>query len=213
GTKVRPPARAADTPPADSDLARILRARAAALPGPTALNEVESKLLLHAYGIPLPEEMMVQTAAEAVDAARRIGFPVVLKAVSAAVPHKSDAGLGLLNLGDDAAAQSGFAPLRERCAKPNATLDGILVAQQVSGGTECVLGMSRDPEMGPVIMFGLGGIFVELFKDVSFAPAGLDRDQALAMLKATRAGRLIEGFRGSRPGDREALLDALVNLG
>ena len=73
--------------------------------------------------------------------------------------------------------------------------------------------MSRDPEMGPVIMFGLGGIFVELFKDVSFAPAGLDRDQALAMVKATRAGRLLDGFRGSKPGDRDALVDALVNLG
>jgi acetyltransferase len=209
--KPRPP-RAA-TAPADSDLARILRTRAAALPGPTALNEVESKSLLRAYGIPLPQEFMVTTAAEALDAARRIGVPVVLKAVSATVPHKSDAGLVLLDLRDDAAVQAGFAQLTERCARLNAALDGILVAHQVSGGTECVLGMSHDPEMGPVVMFGLGGIFVELFKDVSFAPAGLDRDQALAMVQATRAGRLIDGFRGSKPGDREALLEALVNLG
>jgi acetyltransferase len=199
--------------PADNDLVRILRKRAAALSAPTALNEVESKRLLAAYGIPLPQEAMVETTAEARDAARRIGFPVVLKAVASAITHKSDAGLVLLGLRDDAAVQSGFAQLTERCRALGARLDGILVAQQVSGGTECVLGVSRDPEMGPVVMFGLGGILVELFKDVSFAPAGLDREQAVAMVKGTRAGRLIEGFRGSRPGDHAALIDALVNLG
>jgi acyl-CoA synthetase (NDP forming) len=199
--------------PADNDLARVLRTRAAALDGPAALNEVESKRLLQAYGISVPQESMVRTAAEAIAAARRIGFPVVLKAVSAAITHKSDAGLVLLDLRDDTAVQSAFAQLTARCNALKAKLDGVLVAQQVSGGTECVLGISRDPEMGPVVMFGLGGIWVELFKDVSFAPAGLDRDQALAMVKATRAGRLIDGFRGAKPGDREALLDALVNLG
>jgi acetyltransferase len=100
-----------------------------------------------------------------------------------------------------------------QAGKLGATLDGVLVAQQITGGTECVLGLSRDPEMGPVVMFGLGGVFVELIKDVSFGAPGLDRDEALAMVKATRAGRLLEGFRGGKPGDRDALLDALVNLG
>src|SRR5262249_61458315 len=106
-----------------------------------------------------------------------------------------------------------YAALMTQAGKLEATLDGILVAQQIRGGTECVLGISRDLEMGPVVMFGLGGILVELIKDVSFGSPGLDRDEALAMVKATRAARLLEGFRGSRPGDLAALLDALVNLG
>jgi len=199
--------------PAESDLARILRTRAATLDQPTALNEVESKSLLRAYDIPVPKEYLVSTPAEALDAAHRTGFPVVLKAVSAAIPHKSDAGLVLLDCRDDAAVRAAHAQLTARVGALGANLDGILVAQQIAGGTECVLGIHRDPEMGPVLMFGLGGIWVELIRDVSFGAPGLDRDEALAMVKATRAGRLIDGFRGGKPGDRDALLDALVNLG
>ena len=89
----------------------------------------------------------------------------------------------------------------------------MLVAKQVAGGTEVVLGVQRDVEMGPVVMFGMGGVLVELFKDVSFAPATLDREQARAMVRATRAGRMLDGFRGRKPGDIDALCDALVNLG
>jgi acetyltransferase len=200
-------------PPADTETARRWRARAAALDGPTALNEVESKALLQEYGIPIPQERLVATAAEAEDAARAIGFPVVLKAVSSALPHKSDAGLVILNLADAAAVRQAAATLITRVAALAAPLDGILVAQQISGGTETVLGVQRDVEMGPVVMFGLGGVLVELFKDVSFAPASLDRRQALAMVQATRAGRLLEGFRGSKPGDVDVLCAALVDLG
>jgi acetyltransferase len=194
-------------------VARILRQRAAGLKQPTALNEVESKSLLRAYGIPLPQEYLVGSSAEAIEAAQRIGYPVVLKGVSAAIPHKSDAGLVRLDCRDDKAVATAYAGLMAQAGKLGAKLDGVLVAQQIASGTECVLGVSRDPEMGPVVMFGLGGIFVELIKDVSFGAPGLDRDEALAMVKATRAGRLLEGFRGSKPGDRDALLDALVNLG
>ena len=93
------------------------------------------------------------------------------------------------------------------------TLDGMLVAKQISGGTEVVLGVQRDVEMGPVVMFGMGGVLVELFKDVSFAPATLDREQARAMVRATRAGAMLDGFRGRKPGDIDALCDALVSLG
>jgi len=174
---------------------------------------VESKSLLRAYGIPLPQEYLVGSSSEAIEAAHRIGFPVVLKGVSAAILHKSDAGLVRLNVRDDIAVDASYAGLIAQARKLGATLDGILVVQQIAGGVECVLGVSRDPEMGPVVMFGLGGIFVELIKDVSFGAPGLDREEALAMVKATRAGRLLEGFRGSKPGDRDALLDALVKLG
>jgi acetate---CoA ligase (ADP-forming) len=207
--RVRPEHR----PASESDMARILRQRAAQLDQPTALNEVESKSLLRAYGIPLPQEYLVGSSTEAIEAAHRIGFPVVLKGVSSAIAHKSDAGLVLLNVPDDQAVAAAYAELMTQAGKLGATLDGVLVAQQIAGGIECVLGVSRDPEMGPVVMFGLGGIFVELLKDVSFGAPGLDRDEALAMVNATRAGRLLEGFRGGKPGDRDALLDALVNLG
>jgi acyl-CoA synthetase (NDP forming) len=131
---------------------------------------------------------------------------------SAAIPHKSDAGL----VRPQQPRRQGSESLLRRADGAGGKLrllDGVLVAQQIAGGIECVLGVSRDPEMGPVVMFGLGGIFVELIKDVSFGAPGLDRDEALAMVKATRAGRLLEGFRGGKPGDGDALLDALVNLG
>jgi acetate---CoA ligase (ADP-forming) len=200
-------------PPADNETTGPWRERAAKLDGPTALNEVESKALLRAYGIPLPPEHVVKTAAEAEAAAQKIGYPIVLKAVSATVPHKSDAGLVILNIADAAAAQRGFATLVGRADALGVQLEGILVTKQIAGGTETVLGVNRDPEMGPVVMFGLGGVLVELFKDVSFAPATLDREQALAMVKVTRAARLLAGFRGGKPGDVDALAQALVNLG
>jgi acyl-CoA synthetase (NDP forming) len=199
--------------PSDNEVARSWRARLAALPGRTALNEVESKALLRAYGIPTAPERIVQNAADAERFAGETGFPVVLKAVSAAVPHKSDAGLVVLDVNDAAGVREAVALLTDRCKALGAPLEGILVAKQIRNGIETVLGVSRDPEMGPALMFGLGGVWVELFKDVSFAPANLDRDQALAMVKATRAGRLLEGFRGGKKRDCDALGQALVNLG
>src|SRR5262245_2891403 len=205
--------RAERAPADENDLARVLRQRAAGLEKPTALNEVESKALLRAYDIPLPQEYLVGSLAEAIEAVHRIGFPVVLKGVSAAIPHKSDVGLVRLNCRDEDTVKAAYVELTAQAGKLDTNLDGILVARQISGGTECALGISRDPEMGPVVMFGLGGVLVELIKDVNFGAPGLDRDEALAMVKATRAARLIEGFRGSRPGDLTVLLDALVNLG
>jgi acetate---CoA ligase (ADP-forming) len=199
--------------PADNERARRWRARAAALERPTALNEFDSKSLLREFGIPLPPEQMVTTADEAVTAAQTIGFPVVLKAVSAALPHKSDAGLVWLDLRDEAAVRQAAAGIATRAGALTVPLDGMLVAKHIGGGTEVVLGVQRDVEMGPVVMFGMGGILVELFKDVSFAPATLDHARAHTMVRATRAGRLLEGFRGRPPGDINALCGALVNLG
>ena len=127
------------------------------------------------------------TPEEAVAAARAIGFPVVLKAVAPSVPHKSDAGLVLLGLADADAVLAGAKTLVARCRALNAPLEGILVAQQVSDGLETVLGIHRDAEVGPVVMFGLGGVMVELFKDVAFGPPQLDRAAAGEMIDATRA--------------------------
>jgi acetyltransferase len=200
-------------PPADTDLVRHWRNRAATLARPTALNEVESKALLQAFGIPLPPERLVTNADQSVAAAEEIGFPVVLKAVSAALPHKSDAGLVCLKLTNADAVRQAAATITSRADSLHVALDGMLVAKQIEGGVEVVLGVQRDVEMGPVVMFGMGGIFVELFKDVSFAPATLDRERARDMIGATRAGQMLAGFRGRKPGDVDALCDALVNLG
>jgi len=198
---------------AHSELAQRWRKRAAGLARPTALNEVESKQLLHAYGIALPAERCVEAVADAARAARDIGFPVVLKAVCDTIPHKSDVGLVILNIRDVDAVRDGAAKLAARCHALGVRLDGILVAQQMSDGIETALGIARDPEMGPVVMFGMGGTWIELFKDVSFAPPFLDHAQAAAMIKATRVGRLLDGYRGGGPGDCAALGDALVKIG
>jgi acetyltransferase len=200
-------------PPGNAKLIAEWKARAQKLSKPTALNEADSKALLAAYGIHAPAEKVVATPEEAVTAAREIGFPVVLKAVASSVPHKSDAGLVLLGLADADAVLAGARTLQDRCRALNAPLEGILVAQQVSDGLETVLGIHHDPEVGPVVMFGFGGVMVELFKDVAFGPPQLDRAAAGEMIDATRAGQLVTGFRGSAPRDRVALCDALVNLG
>ena len=189
------------------------RARAARLKVPTALSETESKELLSAYGIPTPPELIVEMPALAANAAIHIGFPVVLKAVSAAVPHKSDAGLVMLGLNDVDAVHAAAATLRDRCAAIGAPLEGILIAKQMQDGVEMVLGLHRDPEMGPVVMVGMGGVWLELFKDVAFAPPGLGRERARETIAQTRAAKLLAGYRGAAARDVDALADAMVALG
>jgi acetate---CoA ligase (ADP-forming) len=189
------------------------RALAARLREPAALSETDSKRLLEAYGIAAPPERVVRTAEEAVAAAEEIGFPVVLKGISATIAHKSDAGLVALNRTDAVQVAETFTDLMNRGRSLGAALDGMLVAKQISDGIETVLGIHRDPEMGPVLMFGMGGVWLELFKDVAFAPPDADRARALEMIETTRVSRLLKGYRGSPPADTEALVSALVALG
>ena len=189
------------------------RARAAELSGPTALGEGDSKSLLDAYGIGAPAETIVMTPQEAASAAARIGFPVVLKGVSAAVPHKSDAGLVILNLVSETGVAAAARTIMERCAAIGAPLEGILVAEQVKDGVEMVLGVHRDPEMGPAVMVGMGGIWLELFKDIAFAPPGLGLERARETIALTRASKLLGGYRGAPMRDVGALAKAMVGLG
>jgi acyl-CoA synthetase (NDP forming) len=118
--------------------------------------------------------------------------------------------LGLTNVDEVTAAAK---TLAARCAKINAPLEGILVARQMTGGVEMVVGLHRDPEMGPVVMVGMGGVWLELFKDVAFAPPGLGRARALETIRQTRASKLLEGYRGSPALDIEALADTMVAVG
>jgi acetyltransferase len=203
----------ADSLPGDrSDLIAAWRARAARLSAPTALNEADSKALLAAYGIVTPREIVALDPEAAAVAAGEIGFPVVLKAIAAGVPHKSDAGLVFLDLRNAEAVRAAAREATTRCALLDTPLEGLLVAQQVSGGTEMVLGLNDDPEMGHAIMVGMGGVWLELFKDVAFATPQLNEDVARTTIAKTRAATLLHGYRGGAPGDVPALARAMIGL-
>jgi acetyltransferase len=179
----------------------------------TALDEVQSKRLIKAYGIRAPREAVARSAGAAAAIARRLGFPVVAKAVSAALPHKSDAGAVIVGLATVKAVRTAYkqivAAVVEHTGEPP---EGVLIAEMVSDGTELVLGANRDPEVGPVILFGTGGVALELYRDVALAPPVADEREALALIARTRAGELVRGYRGREPLDRKALVDALLGL-
>ena len=193
--------------------AAVLRRQAAAITEPTALDEVASKRLIAAYGIALPDEAVVHGVEAAVVAAERIGYPVVMKAVSAAVPHKSDAGLVLLGLDSAKAVRGAARTIAERCARLGVDLDALLVAAHIKGGTEMVLGVNRDPEMGPVLMVGMGGVWLELFADVAVLPPAVNDAIARRAIASLKAHRLLEGYRGAPARDIDAFVAALVALG
>ena len=186
-----------------------LRARAGATSA--VLDEVESKKLLRAYGIMGPAEVLVTSAAEALSAAERIGYPVVLKAVSAALTHKSDAGAVALNLADGAQLAAEYKAMAQRLRQH--AIAGMLVCRQIRGGLELVLGLHRDPEMGLVAMAGSGGVLLELVRDVAFCVPPVSPDKARDLIARTRAGALLDGYRGGEPCDRDAVVAVLVGLG
>ena len=179
-----------------------------------ALDEVASKALLRAYGIVGPPEDVARSADAAIAIAERIGFPVVAKAVSSGLPHKTDAGAVVVGIKTADELRSAFhtvaANVAALPAKP--ALDGILIAEMVTGGLELVLGAELDPEVGPVIVFGRGGVEVEVNPDAALAPAPLDAASALALIENTKVATLIRGFRGRPALDRKALVEALVGL-
>jgi acyl-CoA synthetase (NDP forming) len=201
------------SPERPDDIRSAWMNRARALDGPTALSEVESKRLLSAYGVPLLNEEVTQSPRDAALAAERVGFPVVLKAVSAAVPHKSDVGLVALGLRDGPSVIAAAERFERICADLAAPLEGLLVSPQATGGVEMLAGIQRDPEMGCVVMVGLGGIWLEIYKDVALAPPHLGRARALDTIGRTKASRILKGYRGAPARDVPALVDALLALG
>jgi acetyltransferase len=189
----------------------IARMRARATNASTALDEVESKELLRAYGIMAPAEALVTSPAAALNAADRIGYPVVLKAVAATLTHKSDIGAVALNLANDAQLSAEYDAMSQRLHQH--TIAGMLVCRQIRGGLELVLGLHRDPEMGLVAMAGSGGVLLELVRDVAFCVPPVSPAKAHDMIAQTRAGALLDGYRGGGPLDRDAVVAALVGLG
>ena len=182
--------------------------------GAAALDEVASKKLLKAYGIPVSKEEIAQTAAEAVKIAKKIGFPVVAKVVSADILHKSDIGGVILNLNSAAEVKKAFNDItaRVRKLKGKPKLEGILIAQQVKADLELVVGASLDAEMGPVVLFGTGGVDIELMKDVALAGAPLDEAEAKQLIGKTKAGVKMKGYRGKPALHEASAVKALVGL-
>ncbi|MET3841761.1 acetate--CoA ligase family protein [Bradyrhizobium sp. OAE829] len=182
--------------------------------GAAALDEVASKKLLKAYGIPVSKEEIAQTAADAVKIARKIGFPVVAKVVSAEILHKSDIGGVVLNINNAAEVKKAFNDItaRVRKLKNKPKLEGILIAQQVKSDLELVVGASLDAEMGPVVLFGTGGVDIELMKDVALAGAPLDADEAKQLIGKTKAGVKMKGYRGKPALHEASAVKALVGL-
>lgn len=201
--------------PAQHRVIEKLRGLAAGATAPLALNEALSKEVLRAYDIPTPAETLVATKDEAVAAAQRLGFPVVVKAVSADLLHKSDAGAVALGLGDAAAVAEACDRITGNLARHGFTqkLDGFLVCAQVKAGLELVFGLHRDQEMGLVVMAGSGGILLELIKDVAFCAPPVTRAKAEDLLARTQAAKLLAGYRGGPRLDSDAAIAALVGLG
>ena len=183
------------------------------LPAAT-LSEAEAKRLLAKAGIELAPEVACSTADEAAAVAQRFGFPVVMKILSPDIVHKSEIGGVLLDVSDPDAVRSGFPVLLERArtAAPDARIEGVLVAKQLKGGVECILGIHRDPVFGPMAMFGLGGIFVEVLKDVVFHRCPFGADTAESMIRSIKGAPLLLGARGRKKADVTALAVMLSRL-
>jgi len=174
-----------------------------------ALTEAESKQFLKPYGIPVVEERVAAMIGDAVDAAVAIGFPVVVKGLGRTLLHKTEAGLVQLNLADRGAVEDAARGIADRAGDG---LEGFLVQPQLLGKREFVAGLFRDPEYGPVVMFGLGGIFTEVLADVSFRLAPLTRADAAEMLDEIRSQALLDPFRGEAAADRNLFIDTLMGL-
>jgi acyl-CoA synthetase (NDP forming) len=200
--------------------ARGLPAPAAPPPSGPALDpreiatEAGAKRVLAAAGLPVLPERVVADAAEAVDAAHAMGFPVVLKIVSPDLPHKTEVGGVALDLRDAAAVEAAHAAMlaRVRAAAPAARIEGVLVSPMVRGGVEMILGAKRDPVFGPVVLVGIGGIFAEVLQDVAVRPAPVDEAEALAMLRGLKAFAVLDGARGRPKADLPAAARAIAAL-
>jgi len=182
--------------------------------GRVSIGDLEAWEVLKAYGFTVPESRLAKTPEEAVEIAEEVGYPVVMKVASPDILHKTDVGGVKLNLRSAEDVRDAFDLIMYRAGRymPDARIWGCQVQQMVPGGREILLGMSRDPQFGPLIAFGLGGIYVEALKDVSFRVAPFGRQEADEMIREIRSYRLLEGVRGEPPADHEAMVDALLRI-
>ncbi|MDL2294141.1 acetate--CoA ligase family protein [Ruminococcaceae bacterium OttesenSCG-928-D13] len=179
-----------------------------------SLSERASKKLLSAYGIPVAADELVQTAEEAVRAAEAIGYPVVMKVDSPDILHKTEAGIVRLGLQSADEVRAAYAEITANAKAYDSTarVSGVSVQEMVPKGVEILLGVKNDAIFGPSVMVGLGGIFVEVFKDYALRLAPLDEAAAMEMIDSLKGSKLLYGARGAQPADVPALADALVRL-
>jgi acetyl-CoA synthetase (ADP-forming) len=178
--------------------------------GATTLSEHESKKLLTEYKIPVTKEKVVSTENDAVAAAAEIGYPVVLKGSGDELAHKTEFNLIALDLRKEEEVREAFKKLT---SNPKVAVKEVLVQQMVKGDRELVVGLTRDPQFGPCVMFGIGGIFTEILKDTSFRVAPLTRWDAMDMMNDIKGKKILDAFRGKPAIDREVLADILMAVG
>lgn len=178
------------------------------------LNEVEAKELLHKAGIPVIETKLARTKSQAVNISKQMGFPVALKIISPDILHKSDAGgvkLGLDKASEVSRAYSEMMiSIKQKISQ--ARIEGVSVQKMVTSGVELIIGMSNDPQFGPVIMFGLGGVLVEVLKDVSFRLVPVNKIDAAEMVREIKGYTLLQGYRGQKPVNVSRLEDIIVKI-
>ncbi len=178
--------------------------------GAKTLSENESKQLLAEYGIPITQEKVVTTEADAIAAAAEIGYPVVLKGSGDELSHKTELNLIALDLRKEEEVREAFQKLT---SNPDVSVNEVLIQQMVKGDRELVVGLTRDAQFGPCVMFGIGGIFTEILKDTSFRVAPLSQWDAMDMMGDIRGKKILEAFRGKPAVDRDILADILIAVG
>ncbi|MFQ6136316.1 MAG: acetate--CoA ligase family protein [Candidatus Hydrothermarchaeales archaeon] len=173
----------------------------------------ESKDLLNAYGVQINKSFLARDVDEAIKNGRETGFPVVMKIVSPEIIHKTDVGGVQVNIKDEEELEDTYKRMIEsaRSHFPNANIEGILIEEMVQG-TEMIVGISKDPTFGHLIMFGMGGVFVEVFKDVSFRVVPIEKEDALEMIEETKGKAIIEGARGNPIIDKEKIADVMLKV-
>src|SRR6476619_5694280 len=180
----------------------------------TSLTAPEGKVVCDAYGIPVPKEGVAKSAAEASKIATGMGFPVVMKIVSPDILHKTEAGGVMVGVNTAADVEKNYATILANAKKykADAKIEGIQVQQMLVGGQEVIIGAVTDPSFGKLVAFGLGGILVEVLKDITFRLAPATRDDALSMLDGIAAAEILKGVRGADPVDREAVAGMIESV-
>lgn len=182
--------------------------------GRVGLSEYDSLCYLQEYGVAIPPQAVAATKEEAVEEAEKLGYPLSVKIHSAQIQHKSDVGGVKLNIRNDEELKAAFDTIMENCCKnaPDAVLSGVLLKPMLKTGAEMIIGVNNDKDFGPTVMVGMGGVFVELFKDVQLAPAPLTKNQAVRMIEGLKAFPLLNGYRGNPVCDKNALAELLVSI-
>jgi acyl-CoA synthetase (NDP forming) len=178
------------------------------------LTEIEAKEILGGAGITCTRTVLAASKEKAVSVAEELGYPVVLKVSSVDISHKSDAGGVKVNLRNKEEVAAAYDAIMTACRAyaPNADIEGVSVQPMARPGTEIIMGMIKDGSFGPVLMFGLGGVLVEVLKDVSFRIVPIEKSDAVAMMDEIQGKKLLEGYRGKEPADKERLQKMLVQL-